>query len=215
MKKIKYLLLIIIVLLFSGCSGNYDLTLNKDLTVDEKLDLYVLNKSDVYERTYQMLEEAGISEDDYNIVIIDDKMRITYNQKYDSFEDYYLNSNLYRVLFEGIEYSKDNKGMSISASSVLKLDDEGNQNIINSYEFEDLKINIKSPFKVNKSNADEIKDNTYTWNLNSNDTYMNIRVDYSYKNNNSISIVMLILVGIVSFIIIGYVVTYLIRNKRI
>jgi hypothetical protein len=215
MKKIKYLLLIIIVLLFSGCSGNYDLTLNKDLTVDEKLDLYVLNKSDVYERTYQMLEEAGISEDDYNIVIIDDKMRITYNQKYDSFEDYYLNSNLYRVLFEGIEYSKDNKGMSISASSVLKLDDEGNHNIINSYEFEDLKINIKSPFKVNKSNADEIKDNTYTWNLNSNDTYMNIRVDYSYKNNNSISIVMLILVGIASFIIIGYVVTYLIRNKRI
>jgi len=215
MKKIKYLLLIIIVLLFSGCSGNYDLTLNKDLSVSEELDIYVINKSDAYDRTYQLLEEAGISEDNYDIVVIDDKIRITYKQEYESFEDYYLSSNLYKMFFENIEYKKDNKGLSINTESIFKLNDENNHNIINSYNIEDFNINIKSPFKVNKSNADVVKDNTYTWTLNSNDNYKKISIDYSYRNNNSISIVMLVLIGIASFILIGYGLRYLIRNKRI
>ena len=34
MRKIKYILLIFVILLLTGCSGNYNLKFNKDLSVD-------------------------------------------------------------------------------------------------------------------------------------------------------------------------------------
>ena len=215
MKKIKFLLLIIVVLLFSGCTGDYNLTFNKDLSVKEELDISIKNENDNYEKTYHLLEQAGIPEEDYEIVLIDDDIRITYSKEYESFEDYYLNSSLYKMLFEELEYKKDNMGMSINAESVLKLNDKDNQNIINSYDIDNFRINIKSPFSVNKSNANSSKDDTYTWVLDSNDTYKNISINYSYKTDTARNIIMILLIGAASLVIIVYVVTYLVRNRRI
>ena len=178
MKKIKYILILIIVLLFTGCSGNYNLTFNKDLSLTEELNVNIDNKENTYETTYSLFEKAGIDPDKYEILIVEDKVRIKYKEKYSSFEKYYLDSKLYKMLFENIEYKKDNKGMVINTKSILKLDDKDNQNIINSYDISDFKININTPFSVNDSNADSIKDNTYTWILNSKDTYKDISIDF-------------------------------------
>ena len=216
MKKIKYLFLIIIVLLFSGCSGNYNLTFNKDLSVTEELNAFIENDSDNYDRTYKLIEEAGLNEEDYEVIVISDEVKIVYKKKYDSFEEYYLDSKLYKMLFENIEYTKDNVGMSINTKSNLKLDDKDNQNIINSYDMDDFKINIKVPsFVVKKNNADSVKDDTYTWTLNSDDTYKEISIKYDYKQGGVGSIIMLVLIGIASTIIIVYVVHTILKNKRI
>ena len=233
MKKIKYLILIIIVLLFSGCSGNYNLTFNKDLSVTEELNAFIENDSDNYDRTYKLIEEAGLNEEDYEVIVISDEVKIVYKKKYDSFEEYYLDSKLYKMLFENIEYTKDNVGMSINTKSNLKLDcvtsfttevtksnlkldDKDNQNIINSYDMDDFKINIKVPsFVVKKNNADSVKDDTYTWTLNSDDTYKEISIKYDYKQGGVGSIIMLVLIGIASTIIIVYVVHTIMKNKRI
>lgn len=216
MKKIKYLILIIIVLLFSGCSGNYNLTFNKDLSVTEELNAFIENDSDNYDRTYKLIEEAGLNEEDYEVIVISDEVKIVYKKKYDSFEEYYLDSKLYKMLFENIEYTKDNVGMSINTKSNLKIDDKDNQNIINSYDMDDFKINIKVPsFVVKKNNADSVKDDTYTWTLNSDDTYKEISIKYDYKQGGVGSIIMLVLIGIASTIIIVYVVHTIMKNKRI
>lgn len=215
MRKIKYVLVILIVLLFTGCSGNYNLTFNKDLTVNEELNVSIDNIDDNYEKTHQLFENGNIDRDKYEIVIIDDKVNIRYKEKYKSFADYYLNSNLYKMIFEEIEYKKDNTGMSIKAETNLKLDDKDNQNIINSYDINDLKINITIPFSVNKSNASSVKDNTYTWVLNKNDTYKNISIDYSYKEDKLYGIVILSLIGIAVIATLSYIFTYLLRNNKL
>lgn len=215
MKKIKYILILIIVLLFTGCSGNYNLSFNKDLSLTEELNVNIDNKENTYETTYSLFEKAGIDPDKYEILIVEDKVRIKYKEKYSSFEKYYLDSKLYKMLFENIEYKKDNKGMVINTKSSLKLDDKDNQNIINSYDISDLKINISTPFSINDSNADSIKDNTYTWNLNSKDTYKDISIDFSYQQDNVYGLIMLIAIGIAVIATLVYIIRYLVRNIRL
>ena len=215
MKKIKYILILIIVLLFTGCSGNYNLTFNKDLSLTEELNVNIDNKENTYETTYSLFEKAGIDPDKYEILIVEDKVRIKYKEKYSSFEKYYLDSKLYKMLFENIEYKKDNKGMVINTKSILKLDDKDNQNIINSYDISDFKININTPFSVNDSNADSIKDNTYTWILNSKDTYKDISIDFSYQQDNVYGLIMLIAIGIAVIATLVYIIRYLVRNIRL
>ena len=215
MKKIRYILILVIVLLFTGCSGNYNLTFNKDLSLTEELNVNIDNKENTYETTYSLFEKAGIDPDKYEILIVEDKVRIKYKEKYSSFEKYYLDSKLYKMLFENIEYKKDNKGMVINTKSTLKLDDKDNQNIINSYDISDFKININTPFSVNDSNADSIKDNTYTWILNSKDTYKDISIDFSYQQDNVYGLIMLIAIGIAVIATLVYIIRYLVRNIRL
>ena len=215
MKKIRYVLLILIVLLFSGCAGNYNLTFNKDLSVTEELNVTIEDKGDTYEKTYSIFEQANIDEDKYEIVIIDDKVRIKYKENYSSFSNYYLNSKLYKMLFENIEYKKDNRGIKINAKDNLKLNDKNNQNIVNSYDITDFKINMIIPFSVNNSNADSVKENTYTWNLNNNDTYKEISVDFSYKQDNVYGLIMISVVGVAVLATLIYIIRYLLRNTRL
>lgn len=216
MKKIKYLLIIFICILFTGCTGDYNLTFNEDLTIDEELNVKIeANNDDVYERTYKLFQDQNIDEDKYNIVIIDDKLNIEYKEKYLSFNDYYLNSNLRKMLFEEINFTKDNKGMVIDTKSNLKLNDKDSLEIINSYDIDDFNINIINPFTVNKNNADKVKDNTYTWTLNKDDTYKNINMEFLYKNDRVHNYAVLITLSIAALFIIGYITFNLIRNKRI
>lgn len=215
MRKIKYILLIFVILLFTGCSGNYNLTINKDLSVDEEIDILIDNKENTYETTILLFEKANIDSDKYKVVIIDDEVNIKYKENYSSFEEYYLNSKLYKTLFENIEFSIDNKGMSINTKSNLKLDDKDNQNIINSYDIDNFKINIKVPFNVNNNNADSIKEDTYTWILNSNDTFKEISIDYSYKADKVYGIVLLSLIGIATIVTLVYIINYLYKNHTI
>lgn len=215
MKKIKYLFLIILVLLFTGCTGDYNLKINRDLSVEEELKVSIDNVDDSYERTYKLLEQLDISENDYEVVVDMDKVNITYKKKYSSFEDYYLDSNIYKILFKDIELSKDNTGMTLKAESNFKLDSKNNLNVVNAYDIDKLNINLNIPFDVNKSNADSVKDNIYTWTLNRNDTYKEISIDYSYQNDRAQNIIVLVVLGLIFIATISYGLVILSRNQRI
>lgn len=215
MRKIKYILLIFAILLFAGCSGNYNLTINKDLTVNEELNILINNDETTYETTLLLFDQADIDSDKYEVAILDDEVNIKYKEKYSSFEDFYLNSKLYKTLFDNLEYSIDNKGLSLNTKSNFKLDDNDNQNIVNSYDIDELKINIKTPFYVKENNADSNKDNTYTWILNKDDTFKDIKMDLSYKTDTLYGIVILSLIGIATLAILIYAGYYIWKNQRI
>ena len=94
-KKLKIFIIGILLILVTGCSGNYNLKINDDMSINEELYLTIDNSNNAYTKTLKIFKENNIPEDDYEVVLSDNNVRITYNKKYDSIEEYLLNSKVY------------------------------------------------------------------------------------------------------------------------
>ena len=66
--KFKFLFLIICIIFLTGCSGNYNLKINEDLSIDEELLLSIENGDGIYNNTIKIFEENDIDEDKYSVV---------------------------------------------------------------------------------------------------------------------------------------------------
>ena len=89
-KKLKIFIIGILLILVTGCSGNYNLKINDDMSIDEELYLTIDNTNNTYTKTLKIFKENNIPEKDYEVVLSDNNVRITYNKKYDSMEEYIL-----------------------------------------------------------------------------------------------------------------------------
>ena len=97
-KKLKIFIIGILLILVTGCSGNYNLKINDDMSIDEELYLTIDNTNNTYTKTLKIFRENNIPEKDYEVVLSDNNVRITYNKKYDSMEEYILDSKIYHEL---------------------------------------------------------------------------------------------------------------------
>ena len=215
MKKIRILVIVLLMFMLCGCSGTYNLTFNEDLTMKEELNVNIKNENNNYERTLDLFTRAEIDPNKYNVVTDEDYVYIKYEEEYSTIEDYLLNSSLYHVLFDDIEYSKDNVGMKLGAENYFKLDANGSNEIVNSYDIDNLKINVKVPFHINKSNEDSKEKDVLTWNIKKSDTYKDITLDFSYKKASTSSIVLLILLGGAALAFIAFIVINLLKGNKI
>lgn len=202
MKKIKIFLLTIMIILLSGCSGNYNITINKDLTVDENVELIVNTngKDNVLKKT--LVEEIG---NDYKLQeISNNKTKITFNKKYGSIEDYLSSSVLYNEVFYNKEYDNDLKTITLGTNAKI-----WNKGMTNNFNIEDIKVSVTSPLKMLSSNADEIDGNKYIWNLNDSSTSKDIFLQYSLLKNkiNYKSLILLI------FLIIALITSIIYYDK--
>ena len=180
MKKIfKYLILTSIIIFLTGCSGNYNLKINADLSIDESLELSIDNNDDAYNKTLKIFEENNISKDNYDVNISSNKVIIKYNDDFSSIEDYILNSKVYPQLFNEIKYSKNSRYIELSTKDKLKI--KNKYNIIDGTNLTDLdviQVNIENPFVVTLSNEDIVNDNIYTWSINNNDVNKTIKMQF-------------------------------------
>lgn len=210
MKKIKILIFLFALMLFTGCSGNYDVKINNDLSVSEKLNLYVENNSDMYKKTVQIFEENKIKREKYDVRIVNNQINIKYREKFNSIDDYILNSKIYHQLYNDINYNRDNKTVDIYANEPLKINDSFN--ISNSIDIDSLKINITNPFKTIVSNEDEINGDTYTWNINKDTPKKAISMQFTLNNKGiSIGNIITIVVLMTSIILLAVIIT---KNSR-
>ena len=217
MKKIKVIILLFSIILLSGCSGTYNIKINEDLSIEENVNFTIPKDNDSYEKTVKLFEDNNISEKKYEVVASDENVKVTYNEKYDSIEDYIINSKLYKNLFERINYSIDRKKLNISTESKFKLDNSLSSNITDDYNVSLLQINIETPYKVVENDADSVSENIYSWVLNKDttDKKINMVININSKSNNYISIIVLILIGIVSIGSIIYVLSKTIKRQKI
>lgn len=165
MRKIKLIFIGIILILLTGCSGNYNLTINKDMSVNEELEISI-NDSSLYNKTLKIFEENNIPRDNYEVNINENKVYIKYKDTFNSIEDYILNSKVYSQLFDKIEYNRTNKYIDLYTSSNLKL--KNDYTLTNGSNLQDLdviQVNITNPYKVVLTNAEISNDNTYTWTI--------------------------------------------------
>ena len=184
-KKLKIFIIGILLILVTGCSGNYNIKINDDMSIDEELYLTIDSSNNAYTKTLKIFKENNIPEKDYEVVLSDNNVRITYNKKYDSIEEYLLNSKVYHELIDEIQFNKSNDYIDLYVNQKLKL---SNDNVIktngtNLTDLDVLQINIENPFDVNFSNAEIVNDNVYTWTIKKGDTEKKIQMQFKPSLN--------------------------------
>ena len=213
-KKIKYIVISVLLLLVTGCSGNYNVKINEDMSVNEELYLTIENKEALYQKTLKIFNDNNVKEKDYEVVLSDDNLKITYNASYNSIEEYILNSKVYHQLIDNIELNKSNNYVDLYVNEKLKLSNLNmKQNGTNLNDLDVLQVNIENPFEVNFSNAELVTDNVYTWTIKNGDIEKKIQMQFKpsldifpYRQVIVLSVV------IICFVIIG--VSIYIRYKK-
>lgn len=184
-KKLKIFIIGILLILVTGCSGNYNLKINDDMSVEEELYLTIDSSNNEYTKTLKIFKENNIPEKDYEVVLSDNNVRITYNKKYDSIEEYLLNSKVYHELIDEIQFNKSNDYIDLYVNQKLKLSNDNGIKIngTNLTDLDVLQINIENPFDVNFTNAEIVNDNVYTWTIKKGDTEKKIQMQFKPSLN--------------------------------
>ena len=193
MKKIRIVFLILIILLITGCAGTYNLKIDEDLSVKEELSVTIADKEENHLMLERLLSNEVDNKDDYSISNEGDNIKVDYKHEYSSIEEYLLESDLYKQLFDNVSYNTDDKEFSLSTSNILNLT---NSNLNNAYDIKSLQINVITPLKVIEENADLTSENTYSWTLNqkTREKYMYITINKSAKLSRGTTIVLVVLV---------------------
>lgn len=183
MKKIiKYISIIFILILLTGCSGNYNVIINSDLSVNEELELTIDNEYGQYQKTLSIFEKNNIDKDNYDVNVEDDEIKIKYNEKFDSIEQYISNSKVYKQLINNIQLNRNNDYIDIYVDENLKIKNKyTNINGTNLVDLDVIQVNITNPFKVVLTNADMINDNVYTWSITKDDISKKIQMQFKPK----------------------------------
>lgn len=217
MKKVKVLVLIIGILLLCGCSGNYNVNINEDLSVNEELNLKIKQGEKVYENTLKLFDDNDISPKKYKVVAANDVVTIKYKEKYDSLEEYLLDSKIYKNLFDTVNYNNNRNKIDISSTAYYLTNNTDSEYIIDDLDISLLKINVKTPYEVFNDNADSKVKETSTWNIKKGMKTKSIKFSLDINKNKSakyqILMIMLIL-GIVVFSA-AYLVYTIIKRQKI
>lgn len=215
MKKLRFIFLTILIILLTGCSGNYDITINEDLSVNEKLNLELNNTSNTYQKVNNIFTENKINNDKYHVAIVDDKVNVDYEEKFESIEDYLLNSKVYHQLIDEIKYQKNKNYIDIYINQNLKIkNDNDNMLIGNMNDLNYLQINITNPYKIVTTNAESSNNNTYTWTIDK--KTINKKIIMQFNPNKTKSYIRPIAVGIVLIIsisVLAYIITKNYKEK--
>lgn len=177
--KIKIILLIFSIILLTGCSGNYNININEDLSIDENLYLTIDNSDTAYENTLKIFDENNIDKDKYDVSINGDDIIIEYNDKFETIDDYIINSNIYHQLIDEITYNKTDKYIDLYTNQYLKLKEDND--IGNTNDLDVIQINVKVPFKMISNNSDIYNDDIYTWTIDKNTTQKKISMNFEMR----------------------------------
>lgn len=189
MKNIKKIILVLVIFLFCGCSVKYNLNIDEDLSITEKVEAKEtinnlktntgMSTDNAVLYLYDIFKRKGI---DPNISTKEEKENVitTASVSHKSIEKYV--NNFTSDLLKKPKLSKSGNIYSLSYEQIEKLSNSSHNSLI----YDDVEINITVPFKVTKHNADRVKKNTYTWKIQKNQELrkINISFDTSKKINS-------------------------------
>ena len=217
----KKMLLIIALLLFTGCTAEYNLHFGDDL-IEEKIT--------IIPETPQEQENTKTLDTRDFFAIIDKDRSLPYEKRQLDINSYKAYQYSYNYSFN--EFKQSNFTRCYDAYTILEENDVINFNtsrrfncmIYDYMKIDDVKINITTDYKVIDNNADEINGNVYTWNINDNN-FENKPINFSYykkqkrkltfkefieKNKMNIIILSCTLVGLLIFSLLIFI-----RHKRV
>lgn len=227
-KYIKVLIILIIVVVLTGCSSSINLDIKEDLSIEETARFVVLKKDIQYLNRFEMvIEEAS---DKYIENLIDsykDSLSIAeitredtesdyiarYNKNYDSLIVWNNNSPLNKLL-KTKNYTINGDIITLNLAGTLSDD---------IYEYlSDSYITITSSYLVTDSNSDQQDNysNMYKWKVSSPEINIRININQNEKfisediNNDSPNNNLIILLIIIGFILALVIALYIYRKKQ-
>ena len=187
----KKIIMVITILLLTGCSANYNL----DLTTSkpkESLNIIEENNNDDYFdylKNYNELVQAIYNPQDSDTLEVDPTLKYydLYNMSTDnkanlmfeySFNNKELNStNIIKTCYEEVLLTNNSSKLDIKTSPKFLCFDKY-------ITLDSVLINIKTDKKIINNNADSINGNVYTWNINK-DSAQNKPIILSSVDNSS------------------------------
>lgn len=219
MKKI--VVLIIFLFLVTGCSVEYKLTINEDLSIIEKAKLtgtsdffanyYKTTKTNVL-KSYIDIYESTLKENNYSYELIKDNTPyVDVEKKYDNIKMYTEESILINNYFEEVKYTENGNIKRIETSGYDKGSSDDNRD---RFYLREISISIKCPYKVKDHNAKKVdeKTNTYIYELNNDGDKIILEFDSSKKYNPNGTLYQIVIV--MGIIVIAGWLTVLIINKK-
>jgi len=217
MKRIKILLVICVIFLFSGCSLNYNIDIDKENPVlcNESLTINGFDSDKVgvsHDEFINLLYEKltgsySIDQGGSNIVVnknvcnlydlTDSKLLEKYIVS-SEFKDGYIN-----IVFDGEELGdliKSNNGETVEETGLV------------------INININVPYKVTKTTANKRDGNTYIWKFDKNNPIKNVMISYDVNQKDfKLSSRQLVIISICSAaaLLLLAVVIIFIRHKAV
>ena len=220
--KMKIMLIFIIIFCF-GCTANYHLKINEDLTVEETIkgfekneyyDSYYRSSKDLVVQNAVALHQDYLDKNNYSFHTEkeDSKYGAVASLKYSSLDDYYKRSKVYEQYFNNWSIKKEKNIITIDLSSKKKPNGTG---IDGRYTVSDGDVSINLPFKVLKHNADKVKNNTYIWNINSfKGKKIYLKFDSKKNNETELNFIGIIVIGIIVLIASGIIILFIKKNKE-
>ncbi len=216
MKKIKVLILLVGIILLCGCSGNYNVNINEDLSVSEELNLKIKQGDKVYENTLKLFDDNDISSKKYKVVASKEEVTINYKEKYNSLEEYLLDSKIYKNLFDTVNYNNNRKKIDISSTAYFLTNNTDSEYIIDDLDISLLQINVKTPYEIFNDNADSKNKETSIWTIKKGMKTKSIKFSLDINKNKSAKYQILmisLIIGIVVFSAAYLVYTIINRQK--
>lgn len=219
MKKIC--ILIMFIFLVTGCSVNYNLTINEDLTITENAKLtgtsdffsnyFKTTKKNVL-KSYLDVYQNVLTENKYTYELKEDTVPyVLVTKKYDSIKEYTEKSILFSDYFEEVKYTENGDIKRIETTGYDKGNSDDNRD---RFYLREVSIAIKCPYKVKEHNAKNVDEetNTYYYELNNEDDVIILEFDASSKYNPSAKTIKIII--IMALVVVVSWLTVFILNKK-
>ena len=192
--KIKYIILVIILIFLSGCNATYNVEINSDDGSTEILTIH--NNKYSKGEINSIISEIFLSDADLSLQMIDNDLIIKRNNI-----DYHSLNNSYAIkeYFGSINISSDKISFVPDYDKCIFLFSDGGEYVSD----DDIEINITLPFKIKKSNADKVNDKTYTWIYNINECKKEAYIEVN--NYNIVKPIILIVISIILIITLVFI----------
>jgi len=226
----KKLLIFISLILLTGCSVNYDLTITDKEKVIEEFKVYVDNEEilssystiDEYLDYYSNLYLSNQGYENFKVDTHKGK-EVSYFEVKNEYKslDEYISSVSFKSMFTSAEIERIGNYVSFRTSKNAYLESIRNGEVVSEdSRYESFKISIKFYNEVTASNADEVdeKNNIYTWVVSEEDDedyiyfkigpkvqYNVVIMDYIQNNLATIIIISSAVIILVSIIVFIYI----------
>lgn len=228
MKNIRRVILICSLFILTGCSIEYNLSINEDLSVKEKIIA-----SEETNRMEAMTKSKGDNAVNYIYDMFkrnDERVSLssrnqskkTYTTAVKSHKDIESYSKDFKSdVFQKVNIKKENDIVTFTANQTKPLGNNQSYSLI----YDDITLTMYIPFKVIENNADTVSGNTYIWKIKNDGKLKYIKIKYNegmkknafnLKINNKVLNIDYAIIGISGIILVLLIIFIVvaIKNKK-